>query len=219
MSSKSIEDYIKGIYRLHNGKQSVATSVLARHLKIGDGSVTDMIKRLSEKKLIHYEPYQGVTLTEAGKRLALKMVRRHRLWEMFLVQYLGYAWDEIHDEAERLEHVTSDDMERRLDKTLGFPKVDPHGDPIPNVNGELHDVAGDALAEFDEHDTVKILRVSDDNADVLQHATKLGLGLNKKITVKKKLKFDGTMIVKIGSKDQFISERVANSIFVELVRT
>src|SRR5262245_8863176 len=139
MSNQSTEDYIKSIYRLQTGKKTVLTSVLAKHLKIGDGSVTDMIKRLSEKKLIHYEPYQGVTLTEAGKRLALKMVRRHRLWEMFLVRYLGYSWHEIHDEAERLEHVTSDVLESRLDKVLGYPKVDPHGDPIPDVHGELRD--------------------------------------------------------------------------------
>jgi DtxR family Mn-dependent transcriptional regulator len=216
MSSTSTEDYIKSIYRLQTGKQSVSTSILAKHLKIGDGSVTDMIKRLSEKKLIHYEPYQGVKLTEAGKRLALKMVRRHRLWEMFLVQYLGYRWDEIHDEAERLEHVTSEEMEGRLDKALGYPKVDPHGDPIPNIHGEFTGDAGSALAEFEEDDTVKILRVSDDNADILQHAAKLGLGLNKKIRVKKKLKFDGSMVVKVGAKEQFISEQVANSIFVEL---
>jgi DtxR family Mn-dependent transcriptional regulator len=217
MINRSTEDYIKGIYRLQQGKKSVSTSVLAKHLKIGDGSVTDMLKRLSEKKLIHYEPYRGVTLTEAGKRLALKMVRRHRLWEMFLVRFLDYPWDEIHDEAERLEHVTSDEMEERLDKALGYPKVDPHGDPIPNTKGVIIDVVGQPLAEFKEDEIVKIIRVSDDNADVLQHASKLGLGLNKKITIKKKLAFDGSMMVRIGSKEQFISQQVAQSIFAELV--
>ena len=108
MANQSTEDYIKGIYKLQQKGKTVATSELAEHLKIGDGSVTGMVKKLSDKKLIHYTRYQGVSLTERGRRLALKTVRCHRLWEMFLVKYLGYSWDEIHDEAERLEHVTSD---------------------------------------------------------------------------------------------------------------
>ena len=216
MKDRSTEDYIKSVYRLQQGRKSVSTSILAKHLKIGDGSVTDMLKRLSEKKLIHYEPYKGVTLTETGKRLALKMVRRHRLWEMFLVRFLDYPWDEIHEEAERLEHVTSDEMEQRLDRALGYPKVDPHGDPIPNTNGVVIDIAGQPLTEFNEKESVRIIRVSDDNADILQHAAKLGLVLQKKITIIKKLAFDGSMIVRIGSKEQFISQQVAHSIFVEL---
>ena len=129
--NQSTEDYIKGIYKLRKNGNGVSTSELARHLNIGDGSVTGMLKKLSDKKLIKYIPYKGVSLTESGTKLALQMIRRHRLWEMFLVQFLGYRWDEIHNEAERLEHVTSDAMERRLDKALGFPKFDPHGDPIP----------------------------------------------------------------------------------------
>src|SRR6266436_6373372 len=116
MPNQSTEDYINIIYRLQAEGKSVSTSLLARHLKIGDGFVTDMVKRLSEKRLIHYEPYQGVTLLAAGERLALKMMRRHRLWEMFLVKFLSYAWDEVHEEAEKFEHVISDEMERRLDK-------------------------------------------------------------------------------------------------------
>src|SRR6266404_2367693 len=123
MANQSTEDYIKSIYKLQQSGKDVTTSELARHLRIGDGSVTDMVKKLSAKKLIQYRPYRGVSLTESGARLALRMVRRHRLWEMFLVKFLGYRWDEIHDEAEQLEHVTSDGMEQRLDKALGYPKV------------------------------------------------------------------------------------------------
>ena len=218
MENRSTEDYIKGIYRLQNGKRSVSTSLLAKHLKIGDGSVTDMLKRLSSKKLIHYEPYKGVRLTEAGKQLALKMVRRHRLWEMFLIRHLGYEWDEVHDEAERLEHVTSDEMEDRIDNILGYPKVDPHGDPIPNKHGELVDIKSSSLSDVAQHVFVKILRVSDDNAGVLQHAAKLGLTLNKKIIVKEKREFDGSMIVKAGAKEHFISKQVADAIFVEVIK-
>ena len=218
MENRSTEDYIKGIYRLQNGKRSVSTSLLAKHLKIGDGSVTDMLKRLSSKKFIHYEPYKGVRLTETGKQLALKMVRRHRLWEMFLIQHLGYEWDEVHDEAERLEHVTSDEMEDRIDNILGCPKVDPHGDPIPNKHGELVDIKSSSLSDAAQHASVKILRVSDDNAGVLQHAAKLGLTLNKKIIVKEKREFDGSMIIKAGVKKHFISKQVADAIFVEVIK-
>ena len=114
--NQSTEDYIKSIYKLKKKGKAVATSALAKHLNIGDGSVTDMVKKLSERKLILYTPYQGVELTAAGRKLALKMMRRHRLWEMVLVQFFGYTWDEVHDEAERLEHVTSDELERRLDQ-------------------------------------------------------------------------------------------------------
>jgi len=214
--NQSTEDYIKGIYKLQQFNKSVTTSELAKHLRIGDGSVTGMVKKLSAKKLIQYKPYKGVALTESGKKLALQMIRRHRLWEMFLVQFLGYSWDEIHDEAERLEHVTSEEMEHRLDKTLGYPKFDPHGDPIPTKRGEFDGAMHASLAEFDAGDTVKILRVTDD-PEVLQHASKLGLTLNKKITVKKKLKVDGSMELKVGEKDRFISQHMAKAIFVQEV--
>lgn len=215
MQTRSIEDYIKGIYKLQNKEKPVSTSVLAKYLGIGDGSVTDMLKKLSGKKLVRYEPYQGVTLTEAGRRLAMTMVRRHRIWEMFLVRYLGYAWDEVHDEAERLEHATSDEMERRLDALLGYPSVDPHGDPIPTPDGKIHGTISLPLSEFDNGDRVVILRVSDDHPEILQHASKLGLTLAADLEIRDKTPFDGSMIVRIGRKDRFISRRVAESIFVE----
>ena len=217
MVNQSTEDYLKSIYKLEQDGKTVATSVLAKHLNIGDGSVTDMMKKLSAKKLIQYVPYRGVSLTPRGRRLALQMVRRHRLWEMFLVQFLGYSWDEIHDEAERLEHVTSDEMERRIDKALGYPKVDPHGDPIPDIDGGLEGITYTPLTEFSQGESVKIIRVSDENPEILQHANKIGLTLNRKITITKKLSFDGSMVVKIGVKEIFISQQVARTIFVESV--
>ena len=161
MPTQSVEDYIKSIFKLESSGEKVTTSALARHLGVGDGSVTDMVKKLSERKLIHYEPYQGVRLTESGRRMAMKTVRRHRLWEMFLVKYLGYSWDEIHDEAERLEHATSDELERRIDKALGRPKFDPHGDPIPSASGELPYPKAGRLDDAAEGASVTIVRVSD----------------------------------------------------------
>ena len=159
-------------------------------------------------------PIAGVELTEAGKKLAVKMMRRHRLWEMFLVQFLGYSWDEVHDEAENLEHVTSDELERRLDKLLAYPKVDPHGDPIPSANGEMDTRIYSMLAEFDTGDHAVIIRVSD-NPTILQHATKLGLTLGANILIREKVPFDGSMKVRIGKKDQFISKQLAEAIFVK----
>src|SRR6185503_18156581 len=118
MNTQSTEDYLKGIHKLGSAGGEVTTSALARHLGIGDGSVTDMLKKLAAKKLIRYVPYRGVSLTEAGRRTALKMTRKHRLWEIFLVRHLGYTWDEVHEEAERLEHATSDELEGRLNDML-----------------------------------------------------------------------------------------------------
>ena len=223
MINRSTEDYLKGIYTLQEENQSVATSVLAKHLKIGDGSVTDMVKKLSDRNLINYAPYQGVTLTPDGRRLALKMVRRHRLWEMFLVKFLNYSWDEIHDEAERLEHVTSDDLEERIDKALGHPKVDPHGSPIPSVSGELVEIAGKNLAECVTGERGIIVRVKDESHELLRLMTNLGLGLNTEILVKQKLEFDGTIVIAFEDRESSreivreipLSPMFAQSIFIQ----
>lgn len=217
MPNISTEDYIKHIYKLEQEGKKVTTSALAASLDLSDPSVTDMIKKLSEKGHVSYEPYRGVGLTKQGRQMALKIVRRHRLWEMYLMQFLGFSWDQVHDEAERLEHVTSDDMERRLDEALGFPKADPHGDPIPTVDGKLHETEYAPLASCVAGEIVKILRVSDEDPAILQHATKIGVKLNAKVTIREKTEFDGTMMVKVGSKQQFISQRVAEAIFVERV--
>lgn len=215
MANQSTEDYVKGIYKLGKKGKSVATSELAKHLNIGDGSVTDMVKRLSDKKLISYVPYQGVNLTESGRRLAMKMMRRHRLWEMFLVEFLGYRWDEVHEEAERLEHVTSDDLEVRLDKALGHPKVDPHGDPIPTASGELVELHSQSLDEANAGVIYVVVRVSDESPEVLQFLQKKGLGLNKKIKVKQKIQFDGSVIILLQKKEITLSQKMAKSIFVQ----
>ncbi|HTK81089.1 MAG TPA: metal-dependent transcriptional regulator [Bacteroidota bacterium] len=212
--NQSTEDYIKGIYKLQQDGGTVSTSELAAHLEITDASVTDMVKKLSERKLLWHTPYRGVELTEQGKRLALKMMRRHRLWEMLLVKFLGYSWDEVHDEAELLEHVTSDEMEQRLDKALGYPKVDPHGDPIPTAEGILEVKELRKLSDSSTGDRVAIARVNDDDSALLQHASRLGLELNAKLRVEEKLDFDGSMTVKVGNKKKFISKKLAEAVFV-----
>ena len=215
MRSIPAEDYIKAIYKLQREGEMVTTSALAAHLQLADASITGMIKKLSSKGLIHYQRYQGVGLTGRGKRMALRIVRRHRLWEMYLVTFLGFSWDQVHDEAERLEHMTSEELEARLDRALGFPACDPHGDPIPTVDGTFQHQEYTSLTECRSGDVVRILRVSDADPEMLQHAAKLGLELNKKLTVREKRKFDGSMIVKVGQKEQFMSLQMAKAIFVE----
>ena len=215
MANINTEDYIKAVYKLERASQRVTTSALAAELRLADASITDMVKKLSDKGLLNYTPYQGVGLTSKGRTMALQIVRRHRLWEMFLVKFLGFSWDQVHDEAERLEHVTSDELERRLDVALGFPSADPHGDPIPGTDGHFHHTSYTALNDCAIGDVVRVLRVSDEDSGILQHASKLGLRLNKKLTVRNKMSFDGSIVVRLGSKEHFLSKEVAGSIFVE----
>ncbi len=217
MKNISTEDYVKAIYKLEGEGKRVTTSALAAQLQLADPSITDMVKKLSDKGLLNYAPYQGVGLTAKGRRMAMQIVRRHRLWEMFLVKFLGFSWDQVHDEAERLEHVTSDELEKHLDEVLGFPGADPHGDPIPTTDGDLDRTVYRALTDFEPGSAVRIHRVSDDNPEILQHAARIGLALNARLVVKEKKSFDGSMVVKVGSKEQFISRQVAQSIFVQPV--
>ena len=213
MKNQSTEDYLRGILKLAGEGGSVSTSALARHLGIGDGSVTDMVKKLSDKMLITYVPYQGVSLTDKGKSIAVKMMRRHRLWEIFLTRHLGYTWDEVHEEAEHLEHATSDELERRLSAMLGHPEIDPHGEPVPGPDGRFVSPDDRPLNEFMAGDTVIITRVSDVSSAILQHASQVGLSLGKKVAIKEKREFDGSLVVVVSRKETFLSREVADSIF------
>jgi len=216
MKNQSKEDYLKAILKLGGDSKDVSTSALARQLGIGDGSVTDMVKKLAARDLIVHVPYRGVSLTETGGKLALKMMRRHRLWEIFLTEHLGYGWDEVHDEAEKLEHATSDELESRLSAMLGHPDTDPHGQPVPAPDGTMVAPVDHPLTEFEPGDRVEITRVSDDNSAILQHAAVLGLSLKTKIKIREKRDFDGSLVVMVGKNELFISREVADSIFAEL---
>ncbi|MEE9225805.1 MAG: metal-dependent transcriptional regulator [Bacteroidota bacterium] len=215
MSGENVENYLKSIYKLQSKSGKVPTSALAERLGISDPSVSDMVKKLSEQGMVRYAPYKGVELTENGRRIALKIVRRHRLWELFLVQMLNYSWDKIDAEAERLEHITSDGLERKLDEALGFPQIDPHGDPIPTVDGEISESDYISLADLHPGQSGIISRVSDSNPEILQYVAELGLALDKIVHVKKKMEFDGSLLIKIGSKEHFVSRKLAGSIFVQ----
>ncbi len=214
MPNRSTEDYIKTVYSLEAIGEPVTTSAVASQLHIANGSVSAMLKKLSQVRLLHYKPYQGVRLTAAGRRMALRIVRRHRLWEVFLAERLGFPWDQVHDEAERLEHVTSNRLERKLDESLGFPTADPHGDPIPTVAGNVRSRASRPLASCNEGEKVRIVRVSDRVPDLLRRAAKLGLALDAHAVVKELIAFDGSMVVKVGPHERFISRQMAEAIFV-----
>jgi DtxR family Mn-dependent transcriptional regulator len=214
MPNRTTEDYIKAIYAIGKDGGRATTSALADHLKLADASVTDMLKKLSERGLATYERYQGAFLTAPGRRMALKIVRRHRLWEMFLVRHLGYSWDKVHSEAERLEHVTSDELEDRLDMALDYPTADPHGDPIPSASGTVPALDGVPLAEVPVGRTVMVRRVSDRDGEILQHATSLGIALETPVRVKERRSFDGSMMIEVADRDHFVSRMVAEAIFV-----
>ncbi|MGB2960283.1 MAG: metal-dependent transcriptional regulator [Bacteroidota bacterium] len=215
--TRTTEDYLKAICMLEQRGQRVSTSALATRLHLADASITEMLKKLSRRGLVRYERYRGVELTVPGRKLAIKIMRRHRLWEMFLVKFLGFSWDQIHEEAERLEHVTSDLLEQQLDRALGHPNVDPHGDPIPTVDGVLRDPKLIKLAESRPGSIVLVTRVRDGDPEILRYMALLGIGLGKKIRVKEAIDFDGSLRVQIGAKEQFISAKLAESIYVGCV--
>ncbi len=215
MPSISVENYLKNIYELEAVEKKVTTNLLADKLKIAPASVTDMVKKLSGKGFLRHVPYQGVEVTEKGKRSALKIIRKHRLWEMFLVEVLHFSWDTIHEEAEEFEHIMSDKMEDKIDEVLGFPTVDPHGAPIPRKNGTIKKMNLEPLGRVKEGATVCILSINDENPELLQYASSIGLSLNKRIFVKQKNKFDDSMVIKIGSKETVVSAKLAQNIFVE----
>ena len=215
MPTPNIEDYLKQIYKLQSTEKRVSTSSLAGRLSIAPASVTDMVKKLSEQGFLRHTPYRGVELTEKGRKHALRIVRRHRLWEVLLVELLGFPWDEIDREAERLEHSTSEQLERKIDEVLGHPKTDPHGDPIPTEDGELKEASLKSLADIELGQSCRIRRVSDASPEVLKYVAKLGLSLKKRIVVKERVEFDGSLLVGIGSQECYVSQKLAHNIFVE----
>ncbi|HXG38392.1 MAG TPA: metal-dependent transcriptional regulator [Bacteroidota bacterium] len=215
MPSEQVENYLKNIYKLQESEGKVTTSLLSEKLQISPPSVSEMIKKLAEEGSLRYTPYRGVELTEQGRRKALRIIRRHRLWELFLVEVLKYNWDEIDEEAERLEHITSEKLEQRLDAALGYPTQDPHGDAIPSPDGKVTVANRKTLAQAKPGKFVTVARVSDEDPDILKYASKLGIALRKKIKVKEKIKFDGSLRVEIGGKERFISSKLAQNIFVE----
>lgn len=197
MSSSAEENYIKAIFTIaeRTGK-GASTTAIAAQLSTKASSVTDMVKRLNEKGLVDHRPYHGVTLTEQGARIATQIIRKHRLWETFLVNHLHYKWDEVHELAEELEHINSDDLHDRLDKFMDHPKFDPHGDPIPDKEGRIVDMVGAVpLAEVPKDTLVHIVGVKDSSPAFLKLLDGLGLKLGTQLTVNRRFEFGNSVEV------------------------
>ena len=214
--STSEENYIKTIFHLQRGDGTVSTNDLARELRTKPASVTDMIKKLKVKKLIHYEAYQGVRLSSEGKKLALNIIRRHRLWEFFLAEKLKFTWDEVHEVAEHLEHVSNKKLIDKLDEFLGFPKVDPHGDPIPDQEGRIESSRQVSLLDLPLQKPAVVSHVSDQSSEILELLKHKNIGIGTRLEIKKKFDFDHSLEVKAGRLPVFnISEQLAKNIFVK----
>ncbi|WP_443946476.1 metal-dependent transcriptional regulator [Pedobacter sp. AW1-32] len=214
MQSFTEENYLKTIYHLAERANNVQTNAIAEKMQTKPASVTDMIKKLAEKGLVDYVKYQGVSLTEDGRLAAIDIVRKHRLWEVFLVDKLNFKWDEVHDVAEELEHIKSVNLIERLDEFLGFPKSDPHGDPIPDKNGRFAKTQFTKLIELNIGDTGTITGVSQHTSPFLKHLEKLGLTLGKQIQVNDVTDFDGSVELMVDNKQINISREVAKHILI-----
>jgi DtxR family Mn-dependent transcriptional regulator len=213
--SISEENHIKGIYHLQAQGGLVNTNALAKELNTKAASVTDMLKKLKAKKILQYERYRGFKLTESGNKIALIIIRKHRLWEYFLVTKLGFDWDKVHVIAEELEHVSSAELIKKLDNYLGTPKIDPHGDPIPDMNGKLPVIKQINLYGLPVNTTAVVSSVSNQSIQMLEMLKHYGIGIGSKIKVSKVFDFDGSLEIKVSKQAAcIISEQVAKNIFV-----
>ncbi len=219
MTSLAEENYLKAIYKIHEKSgAAVNTSALAETLGVSAASVTDFIKKIAVKKLVSYQKSKGVRLTEQGRYIALSIIRKHRLWEVWLVDKLGFRWDEVHEIAEQLEHVTSDDLIEQLDKHLGHPKSDPHGDLIPDAKGRFLKTGSKPLLDCVKGSKVKLTGVAEHSNSFLQYLTKNNLSLGDEILVESVEAFDQSFHVKINRKERkLLSKDVVKNLLVVML--
>ena len=217
MYTLSEENYLKSIYRL--GQQpnfKITPTAIAESLKNNPASVVDMIRKLTDKQLIEYDKKKGVKLTPVGLKDAVLIVRRHRLWEVFLLEKLGYHWDEIHDIAEELEHINDATLADRLDKFLGFPEYDPHGDPIPKANGKVPKPYSVTLADLKTGDTCRVAAVKDTSSSFLQYLQKLDIAIGTNIKLLEKIPYDNSLVISISGKENTtVSQKFGENILVD----
>ena len=212
------ENYIKAIFHLQQGEGTVSTNELAAELHTKAASVTDMLKKLKTKKLLSYERYKGVRLSAEGKKLALAIVRKHRLWEYFLVNTLQFGWDEVHEVAEELEHVSSKKLVEKLDAFLGYPKFDPHGDPIPDSHGKMAVQQQVNLIDLPVNKAAEVSSVGSQSTELLELLKHKHIGIGTKLEVKRKFSFDHSIEIKLKNQNPFtISQQLAQALFVKLV--
>lgn len=218
--SHAVEDYLKAIYELQEDTGKVSTNALAEKLGVKSGSVTGMIQKLAEDSpcLVNYEKHRGVSLTPAGRKIALEVIRHHRLIELYLHQALGYSWDEVDAEAERLEHVISEDFEDRIAALLGNPERDPHGDPIPRKDGTVADLSGEPLSGLTAGQQARVARVRDDDPALLRYLAAIGIVPDALISIAEKAPFEGPLHVRVGSgkNAHALGKHVTDQVFVEI---
>lgn len=214
----SEENYLKAIYHLHvNFDDEISTNAIAEKMDTKASSVTDMLKKLAEKGLVNYIKYQGVSLTNEGKLYAKMIVRKHRLWEVFLVDKLEFSWDEVHDVAEQLEHIKSEKLINKLDDFLGNPKEDPHGDPIPDANGMIIKVDKKLLSEIEIGQKVICVGVKDTSSEFLQYLDKQKIALGSAIEIISKEDFDASLQLSVDQRALTVSNKIACNLFVKIV--
>lgn len=213
------ENYLKTIYHLSDaGQLEVSTNALAEAMNTKPATASDMIKRLSRKNIISYEKYKGVNITDSGQGLALNIIRKHRLWEVFLVEKLNFNWDEVHEIAEQLEHIKSPLLVERLDNFLGNPTVDPHGDPIPDQNGVFKVGPTVTLSAMSVGESGAMVKVGNDDSRLLQHLDKLGIRLGSKIQILEKEEFDGSMKVSVENQESiFLSSQISEFLMIRKI--
>jgi DtxR family Mn-dependent transcriptional regulator len=220
LRTPAVEDYTKAIFSLESrGDEPVSTNALAERLGITPGSVSAMLKRLDDLGLIAHEPYRGVRLTEDGRRTALEVIRHHRLLESYLADALGMPWDRVHDEAEVLEHVLSDDLEELIAAKLGHPTVDPHGDPIPSVDLELDEPLTERMEILEPGDEGLFVRVSDSDPEMLRYLADRGIAPGDRFAVRDRQPFGGPLFVIFGEREHAIGGRLAGAMRVEVERS
>jgi DtxR family Mn-dependent transcriptional regulator len=215
MHSLSEENYLKAIFNLSTDESKVTPTAIAEALSNNPASVIDMIRKLTEKELIEYNKKTGASLTPNGRKAAIAIVRKHRLWEVFLKEKLGYTWDEVHDIAEQMEHIKHPDLADRLDHFLGYPPYDPHGDPIPQANGKMAKAYRTNLADIDAGKSCQVFAVKDTSSSFLQYLQKLGIDIGTHIKLIEKIPFDDSLVINIGKgADVTVSRKFAEHVLV-----
>ena len=213
----SEENYLKSIFHLSKDfPKGVSTNAIAKDMDTKASSVTDMLKKLSEKKMVNYKKYQGVLLTKQGEKTAINLIRKHRLWEVFLVEKLNFNWDEVHVIAEELEHIKSEKLTNELDRFLDYPKKDPHGDPIPDKNGHFIKDVKALLSTLNVGEKGICVGVNDTSSEFLKYLDKQNIAIGKEISVLEKEVFDGSIRIQIDATEFYISHQIAKNLFVKL---
>jgi DtxR family Mn-dependent transcriptional regulator len=217
MLSFTEENYLKALLQINlesGEKTGVGTNELAAHLNVKPATATDMLKKLKDKKYVDYKKYGKIYLTPSGRRHAVEIIRKHRLWETFLFKKLSFTWDEVHEVAEQLEHIQSQKLIDRLDEFLDYPEFDPHGDIIPTAKGELKVLFKKTLAELHEGESCKMVAVKDNSVDFLKYVVKVGLGINNNIKVISKESYDALLTIEVNGVVSNVSQKFAQNIFV-----